>query len=154
MTLAERTAQGLACTFRVADLLCCIDVDDVQEIIRCLDVTPVPRAPSSISGIINLRGEIVTSIDLRHSMGLPKRDADSPSPMHMVVTVGGILASLEVDTVGDVIDVDPESVEPRPASLDGVANDLVESVLMLDDELVLMLDAVRIVEELGARSSR
>jgi len=154
MKLAERVGQKLACTFRVADLLCCIDVDDVQEIIRCLDVTPVPRSPSTISGIINLRGEIVTSIDLRHCMGLPPRSAEGPDPMHMVVTVGGGLASLEVDTVGDVIDVDPESVEPRPPSLDGVANDLVESVLMLDNELVLMLDAMRIVEDLGARSGR
>lgn len=132
------------CSFWVGDLYFGINVDHVQEIIRKLDVTAVPCSPDSVSGIINLRGDIVTSLDLRRRMGLPGR-AEDASPIHIVVMDGDGVASLEVDRVGDVLDIEQGAIEPRPPSLDGVANNLVQTVCKRDGKLVLLLDVEQVL---------
>src|SRR6201992_3122207 len=106
-------ASGKFSTFFVADLFFGVDVLNVQEVLRFQQMTPVPQAPEVIEGLINLRGQIVTAIDMRKQLGLPKR-ADDKSPMHIVVRTSDGAVSLLVDEIGDVLDMDAGAWERPP----------------------------------------
>jgi len=122
-----------------------VDVDDVQEVFRYHDLTPVPLAPATVGGLINLRGQVVTALDLRTRMGLPPR-ADGVKPMNVVVRVDGEVVSLLVDTVGDVVDVSDDMFEPPPDTLTSRHRELIHGAFKLDDRLLLALDVHRSVD--------
>jgi purine-binding chemotaxis protein CheW len=132
-------------TFLVGGLLFGVDVMRVQEVIRYQTMTPVPLAPATVHGLINLRGQIVIAIDLRTRLGMPARDA-SQKPMNVVVRTDDGGVSLLVDGIGDVIEVDPETWERPPETLTGAARDLIPGAYKLKDRLLLVLDADRAVE--------
>ena len=128
------------CTFFVADFMLGVDVREVQEVIRYQEMTAVPLAPAVIAGLINLRGEIVTAIDLRRQLSMPDRDPDQP-PMNIVIRDGSDEAfSLLVDDIGDVIDLEESDFEPLPPTLLGPARDLLLGCYKLPDQLLLLLD--------------
>ena len=106
-TLKSELAQtsGQFSTFFVADLFFGVDVLRVQEVLRFQQMTRVPQAPEVIEGLINLRGQIVTAIDMRRRLRLPPRAGDQ-TPMNMVVRTEDGAVSLLVDEIGDVLDVD------------------------------------------------
>jgi len=126
-------------TFSVGDRYVGIPVDRVQEVLLAQPLTPVPLAHRDISGLLNLRGQIVTAIDLRALMGLPARDAGAPSANVIVTTDGGPL-SLLVDRLGDVVPVDDVSFEPPPDTLDAELARSIKGAFKLDDALLLDLD--------------
>src|SRR5258706_16006874 len=101
------------CTMIVDDQLFGVDVLQVQEIIGEQHLTPVPLGPPTGVGLLNLRGEIVPAISLRAALGLPPR-AEAESCRHVVVRRSSGLASIVVDSIGDVVDVDDASFEPAP----------------------------------------
>src|SRR3984893_5450670 len=105
-------SSGQFSTFFVGDLFFGVDVLNVQEVLRFQQMTPVPQAPEVIEGLINLRGQIVTAIDMRRRLGLPARTGDKP-PMNMVVRTSDGAVSLLVDEIGDVLDMDAATYE-RP----------------------------------------
>lgn len=127
------------CTFRVGDLFLGVEVERVQEVLRHLDMTPVPLAPPVIRGLINLRGQIVTAIDVRTRLDLPPR-TDGRLPMNVVLRSDDEPVSLLVDEIGDVIEVEAAAVEPPPDTLGGITRTLVRSVFKLSDRLLLVLD--------------
>ena len=129
-------------TFRVADHLFGIEVLRVQEVIRHQVMTPVPLAAAEVRGLINLRGQIVTAIDLRHRLHLPPR-GDDGQPMNVVVSTGEESVSLLVDEIGDVLEVDEASFERPPETLDPTLRDLIRGAFKLDEELLLLLDTDR-----------
>ena len=131
-------------TFHVGGLFFGLEVLKVQEVLRYQDMTPVPLAPSVIEGLINLRGQIVTAIDVRRRLELPPR-ADGEFPVNVVVRNDGETVSLLVDEVGDVLDVDEDAYERPPETLKGVARELVTGVYTLKDRLLLVLDTERTV---------
>jgi purine-binding chemotaxis protein CheW len=133
------------CTFYVADLYFGLDVRRVQEVLRSQEVTPVPQSPPVIEGLINLRGQIVTAIDMRRRLGLPRRSGGA-EPMNMVVRTEEGAASLLVDEIGDVLDVDGQSFEPAPDNLPAEQRELIRGVAKLRDRLLLILDAERTLE--------
>src|SRR5712691_1623782 len=92
------------CTFMVGDLFFGVEVQQVQEVIRYLPMTRVPLAPRVVEGLINLRGQIVTAIDLRRRLELPER-AEGQRPMNIVVRTAGGAVSLLVDDIGEVVEV-------------------------------------------------
>ena len=102
-------------------------------------LTPVPLAHEHISGLLNLRGQIVTAIDLRARLGLPARSADAPSANVIVTSDGGPL-SLLVDRLGDVVPVDDAVFEPPPDTLDPELARSIKGAFKLDDALLLDLD--------------
>jgi purine-binding chemotaxis protein CheW len=126
-------------TFSVDDRYVGIPVDRVQEVLLAQPLTPVPLAHDHISGVLNLRGQIVTAIDLRARLGLPPREADAPSAHVVIVTDGGPL-SLVVDRLGDVVPVDDASFEPPPDTLDAGSARSIKGAFKLDDALLLDLD--------------
>src|ERR1700691_4129042 len=141
----EADASGRFSTFYVADLFFGIDVLRVQEVLRYQPMTRVPRAPEVIEGLINLRGQIVTAIDMRRRLGLPPR-AGNQTPMNMVVRTDEGAVSLLVDEIGDVLDVDQSSYERPPENLDPAARELIRGVYKLKGRLLLVLDAERTAE--------
>ncbi len=138
-------AGGQFSTFFVADLFFGVDVLNVQEVLRFQQMTPVPQAPRVIEGLINLRGQIVTAIDMRRRLGLPPRAGDK-SPMNMVVRTSDGTVSLLVDEIGDVLDMDAESYERPPENLGAAAREIIRGVYKLKDRLLLVLDAERTAE--------
>jgi purine-binding chemotaxis protein CheW len=136
---------GQLSTFFVADLFFGVDVLRVQELLRFQPMTRVPQAPEVIEGLINLRGQIVTAIDMRRRLRLPPRTGDH-TPMNMVVRTDDGAVSLLVDEIGDVLDVDPAAYERPPQNLDPVARELIRGVYKLKDRLLLVLDTDRTVD--------
>ncbi|MEZ6123593.1 MAG: chemotaxis protein CheW [Planctomycetaceae bacterium] len=141
------------CTFYVNNLFLGISVQQVQEVIRYQEMTRVPRAPASIRGLINLRGQIVTAIDLRCWLGMPERDSQE-LPMNVIVRDGSNAVSLLVDRIGDVIEVDESLFEPPPSTVEAGLRGLIEGAYKLPDGLLLLLDTERALDECDTRSSQ
>ncbi len=133
------------CTFYVDGSFYGINVMNVQEIIRYQDMTGVPLADSVIRGLINLRGQIVTAIDLRRRLGLKPRPKDDV-PMNVIINTDDGAVSLLVDEIGDVIEVEDEIFEPPPQNLRGKARELTTGVYKLKDKLLMTLDIDRLFE--------
>jgi purine-binding chemotaxis protein CheW len=133
-------ASGQFVTFFVADLFFGVDVLQVKEVLRFQAMTPIPKAPGAIEGLINLRGQIVTAIDMRRRLGLPRRNGNR-SPMNIVIRTSDGVVSLLVDEIGDVLDMDVSSYERTPESLDPATRELIHGVYKLKDDLLLVLDA-------------
>ena len=132
------------CTFRLDDLHYGIDVRRVQEVLGSADVSPLPLAPAGVRGLINLRGQIVTAVDLRVCLGAV---ADTPSgTSHIVIANETAPVSLLVDAVGDVERTLPEAVQPAPDTLAGPARRLVVGAVPLPGRLLLILDLDRVLD--------
>ena len=139
-------AERQFCTFYVESLCFGIGVREVQEVIRYQEMTRVPLAAGVVRGLINLRGQIVTAIDLRRRLGLPDRpDASEVLPMNLVVRTDDGVVSLLVDEIGEVVEVDEDSFERPPPTLEGVARELVRGVYKREGSLLLVLDTARAV---------
>jgi len=132
------------CTFHVDNLFLGIDVQQVQEVIRYQEMTRVPLASPALSGLINLRGQIVTALDLRCRLKLPLRSPDE-LPMNVVVRDGESAVSLLVDRIGDVAEVDDALFEPPPATVCASVRGLIRGAYKLPDRLLLVLDTVRVL---------
>ena len=133
------------CTFWVDGLFFGLDVEFVQEVLRYQQMTVVPCAPESVFGLINLRGQIVTALDLRCRLGLPPR-AEGVLPMNVIVRSRGEVVSLLVDDIGEVIDADVAALQPAPANLPVTVQDVVQGVMPMPGAILLILDADRSVD--------
>jgi purine-binding chemotaxis protein CheW len=132
------------CTFFVDGHYFGLDVLHVQEIIRSQQMTRVPLAPPVVRGLINLRGQIVTAIDLRRRLELNDRPADQ-LPVNVVVHTSDGAVSLLVDEIGDVLNVSETLFEPPPPTLTGPAQELIRGAYKLKDRLLLILDTERTI---------
>jgi purine-binding chemotaxis protein CheW len=133
------------CTFFLNGHVFGTPVPKVQEVIQYQEMTRVPLAPDVVSGMINLRGQIVAAIDLRRRLGLPDR-AVGQLPMNVVVRTSDGAVSLLVDEIGDVIEVEEETLETPPETLQGFAREVVRGVYKLSGRLLLALDIDRVVD--------
>ena len=131
-------------TFTLAGRLYGVDVNAVQEVLRGQPQTRIPLAPQSVSGLINLRGQVLSAIELRAQLGLPARE-DEHEPMLVVVRVDDEAIALLVDSIGAVIDVDEGQFELPPDTLEGPSRELLLGAYKLDDRLLLALDVDRAV---------
>lgn len=130
------------CTFFLDHTYFGIDVRLVQEVIRYQEMTRVPLASPVISGLINLRGQIVTAVDMRRRLGLPPLGGEL-LPMNVVVRSEGGAFSLLVDEIDDVLEVDDDAFESAPDTLPSRTRELVRGVYKLDQRLLLELETVR-----------
>lgn len=143
------------CTFQLANQSFAVDALTVQELIRLQPMTRVPKSPDSVRGLINLRGQIVTAIDLRSRLGLGQLEAGR-QPMNVVVRSDDGAVSLLVDQIGDVIEVDDSCFESPPDTLHGTAREFIRGAYKLADRLLLLLDcelAVHVVNDSTKSSS-
>ncbi|NND92667.1 MAG: chemotaxis protein CheW [Granulosicoccus sp.] len=132
------------CTFYLDRYYFGIEVETVQEIIRYQEITPVALAPSVVKGLINLRGQIVTAVDLRALLELPER-ADGEVPMNIVVRTPLGAFSLLADRIGDVLELADDSFEPPPDNLSGMAGELIQRAYKLDNALLLTMAISKVV---------
>jgi purine-binding chemotaxis protein CheW len=133
------------CTFYLEKLLFGVELTGVQEVIRSLDITQVPLAPGVVSGLINLRGQIVTAVDLRRRLELEPRGAGQP-PMNVVVRTEDGAVSLLVDQIGDVVEVEESTFEAPPETLRGLVRSVILGVHKLEDRLMHVLDTQKACE--------
>lgn len=133
------------CTFRLGGHLFGVPVETVQEVLREQALTEVPLAPTVVSGLINLRGQIVITLDLREQMGLPARDESSLATNVVVRTGTDTVTSLLVDEIGDVLEPDLDRFEAPPDTVTPRVRELVTAVCKLDKELMLVLDTEKAV---------
>ena len=133
------------CTFHLADLFFGVDVQEVQEVIRYQEMTPVPLASPVIRGLINLRGQIVTAIEMREQLGFEKRP-EGKLPMNVVLRTEDGAVSLLVDEIGDVLEVDETRYERSPENVRHLVGDLVPGVYKLEGRLMLVLDTKRTLD--------
>jgi purine-binding chemotaxis protein CheW len=140
-------------TFAVADLFFGIDVLRVQEVLRYQEMTRVPLAPVVAEGLINLRGQIVTAIDMRRKLDLPPRPPGR-LPMNMVVRSSDGPVSLLVDEIGDVLEPDAETFEAAPDNAPKVSREILQGVYKLKDRLLLVLDPDRTLDVEATPGSR
>jgi purine-binding chemotaxis protein CheW len=140
--MAERR---LLCSFFLDGLRFGVDVQKVQEVVPYQEMTRVPLAPPTVQGLLNLRGQIVTGIDLRRRLDLPDRPAGK-MPMNVVLRGEDSPVSFLVDDIGEVIEVDIEACERPPETLRGRVRELIEAVYPLPEELLLILDTVKTLD--------
>jgi purine-binding chemotaxis protein CheW len=129
----------------VQDLLLGVRIEQVQELIRYQPTTIVPLSSDELGGLINLRGQIVISIDLRRRLGLEPRPSGE-SAMNVILRTPDGLVSLLVDEIGDVVEVSEEEFGRPPGTVVSHGRELIDRVVMLDKRLLLVLDTEKAVD--------
>jgi len=132
------------CTFKLGDYFFGVNVEKVQEVIRHQEMTRIPLANKEIRGLINLRGQIVTAVDLRLLLGLTGFSS-ADEPMNIIIQDEDGAVSFQVDEIGDVLEVEESSFEYPPETLKGIARELIQGAYKLTDRLLLVLDAEKAV---------
>jgi purine-binding chemotaxis protein CheW len=127
------------CTFFLDKHLFGVETSFVQEISRNQTVTPVPLVDDSVDGLINLRGQIVTAIGLGRRLGVWS-DVSRKSRMSVIIRGEDELVSLQVDKIGDVLDIDIKDGETPPETINHKTRELLECVYKLDGQLLLAID--------------
>ncbi len=127
-----------------------VDILQVQEIKRMLDITRVPQAPDFIEGVINLRGQIIPVLDLRRRFAFPAAERTADTRI-IVVNIGELIIGLIVDTVLEVISLSKEAISPAPALVTGIDNDFLSGIGDLGERLLIILNLEKIlaVDEFG-----
>jgi len=136
-------------TIYIADQIFGIPVLQVQDVLGEQRVTRVPLAPPAIAGSLNLRGRIVTAIDVRTCLGLPAREKADGQVMSVVVENQGELYSLNIDKVGDVLSLPTKDYEQSPATLDPTWRSVSQGIYRLKDRLLVVLDVPKLLEGLS-----
>jgi len=125
-----------------------IPVLQVQDVLREQRVTHIPLASKEVAGSLNLRGRIVTAIDVRKRLGLPEKDDGIPS-MSVVVEHKDELFSLIIDSVGDVLCFTDKYYESNPGTLDPLWRNISTGIFQMEDELLVIMDVSRLLEDIG-----
>ncbi len=141
---SSRSAVRQLCTFYLGNLCFGVDVQEVQEVLRHQDTTRVPRTSRVVHGLINLRGQTVTALDMRARLGLPALDLtlldEDGLPMNLLLRSHGGVVSVLVDRIGDVLSMTESDLAEVPATLSSNIRDLVCGVFKLQGQLLLLLD--------------
>ncbi len=132
-------AQSSYCTFRVGPLYLGVEVHRVQEVIRAQRMTRIPGASDVVRGLMNLRGQIVTALDLRRRLNLATQES-TDKLMNVVIRTSDGPVSLLVNEIGDVLVVDNDQFEPPPETLQGIPRELICGSFKLDGRLLLVLN--------------
>jgi purine-binding chemotaxis protein CheW len=144
-----KTAELQFATFYVGHMLLGVDIRVVQEINRQSEITQVPHAPDYVRGVINLRGDVATVVDLRRILGLPASEA-SRQTRNLIVHHQGEAIGLLVDRISDILTLSDDQINPPPTNVDGVDRRLMSGVCTLDSAIVVLLD----IDEVLADSAR
>jgi len=144
-TVAEASQSRQYTTFSLDKLFFGVETVKVQEVLRYQPTTPVPLAPGVVSGLINLRGQIVTAVDLRRRLGFPERPAGQ-LPLNVVVRGDDGAVSLLVDGIDDVVEITPELFESPPDTVPEKVREMIRGVYKLEGRLLLVLASEKILQ--------
>jgi purine-binding chemotaxis protein CheW len=157
-TLTERRAHEVVVeshdlplvVFRLGNEAYSLRLHEVREIIMAGLVTPVPRAPSFIDGVLNLRGEVMPVIDLRDRFGLPRKERTSLTRI-IITPIGGVFTGLVVDSVDEVKNVDQRRLEEPPRVTAAGANAYITKVARTETGVVFLLDIQQLLTDTEGR---
>ena len=152
MTQAGAGARRELIAFRIADQEFCVDIMQVREIRGWTPATPLPRTPSFMKGVINLRGAVLPIVDLGARLGLTTSE---PSARHviMVVNVGGRTIGLLVEAVSDIINVSDDMVQPTPDVACDQVKTFVKGLFAIDGRMVSLISLDRVLPEPEAEAA-
>jgi purine-binding chemotaxis protein CheW len=131
-------------TFYVGEALCGMDILKIQEINKLMEMTTVPQAPDHVMGILNLRGQIVTIIDLGKRLGLSSTSVDDFS-RNIIVNSRNEHVGLLVSKIGDVVLADWDKVESPPANIGGIQSIFFKGVFKTENHLIGILDSEKVL---------
>ncbi|WP_319759914.1 chemotaxis protein CheW [Maridesulfovibrio sp.] len=131
-------------TFSIGEEEFGVDILKVQEIIRTMEITKVPRAPQFVEGVINLRGKVIPIIDLRSKFGLQFREHDQHTRI-IVIEINDMIVGFVVDSVSEVLRIPASTVEPPPPVVSGLESEYINGVGKLEDRLLILLDLNRLL---------
>lgn len=146
LTKSAGAAEEMLVTVTVADQIFGIPVLEVRDILGPQRITHVPLAPAEVAGALNLRGRIVTAIDVRTRLGISAQ-ADAKAGMSVVVDINGELYSLIVDKVGEVMSLPSSDFERNPATLDPRWQEVSGGIYRLKECLLVVLDVARLLRQ-------
>ncbi len=133
-------------TFNISNEEFGVDILKVQEIIRTMEITKVPRAPEFVEGVINLRGKVIPIIDLRRRFGMDSRKHDSQTRI-VVIELNNMIVGFVVDSVSEVLRIPADTVVPPPAIVSGVDSEYISGVGKLDDRLLILIDLEKLLSQ-------
>ncbi|MFW6324057.1 MAG: chemotaxis protein CheW [Desulfovibrionales bacterium] len=131
-------------TFSIQDEEFGVEILKVQEIIRMMEITRVPRAPEFVEGVINLRGKVIPIIDLRKRFGLEPKDRDKNTRI-IVIEISSMIVGFIVDSVSEVLRIPTSTIEPPPPVVAGLDSEYISGVGKLEDRLLILLDLNRLL---------
>jgi purine-binding chemotaxis protein CheW len=133
------------CTFYLNQLLFGVESLKIQEVVTHRELRPVPLSPPVVSGLMNLRGQVVVALELRRQLELPDRPPETP-PVCLVVRTAGGTVCLLADEVGNVVEVEEQTFEPSPETLSPRLRSLILGVHKLEHQLMHVLDTEQACE--------
>jgi purine-binding chemotaxis protein CheW len=131
-------------TMTIADQLFGIPVLSVHDVLGPQKITHVPLSPPEVAGVLNLRGRIVTAINVRRRLGLPDVEGGQ-SGMSVAVEYDGESYSLLIDQVGEVLSMSPDAFEQNPVTLDPRWREVAAGIYRMDDGLMVVLDVAKLL---------
>ena len=132
-------------TFSIDKFYFGILTTEVTELTKDIEVTPVPLAPKAVYGLVNLRGQIATAINMRNCLGITTSEYSEKSITLFISRQGGLFGLL-VDSVSDIVEVEEANFEPPPSNLPEVARELIVGVYKLSDRLLFVLDPAKLID--------
>jgi len=126
-------------TFSIGEEEFGVNILQVQEIIRTMEITNVPRAPEFVEGVINLRGKVIPIVDMRSRFGLESKEHDKYTRI-IVIEIDMIIVGFVVDSVSEVLRLPANQVQPPPPVVAGMDSDYIDGVGKLEDRLLILLD--------------
>ncbi|WP_028571836.1 chemotaxis protein CheW [Desulfonatronum lacustre] len=131
-------------TFHIGEEEFGVEILKVQEIIRMMGITRVPKAPDFVEGVINLRGKVIPIIDLRKRFGMTTQEHDKHTRI-IVIEINNVIVGFVVDSVSEVLRIPANTVEPPPAIISGIESEYINGVGKLADRLLILLDLDRLL---------
>ncbi len=149
----ETITSGQLLTFTLADQLFGVPVLQVNDVLGPQKITRTPLSPPAIAGVMNLRGRIVTAIDVRRCLRQPDRQADTPN-VSVVVEQKGELFSLMIDSVGDVLSLSHGTFEEVPETIDAAWRSVAAGIHKLEDKILVILDVSQLLQTARSENRR
>ena len=131
-------------TFRLAEEIYGINVMQVQEVLRVTEVAPVPGAPNSVLGILNLRGNVVTVVDARELFGLPRNDTTDQTRI-MIVEINKVIVGMLVDSVAEVVNIHNADIDAPPSIGNDDRSRYIQGVYSKNNEILILVDLNRLM---------
>lgn len=145
MTEITQQTEAKVIIFELMDMEYAIEVDAVQGIERAISITRVPKTPSYVKGVINLRGVVTPVVDLRERFGLEPQEINDSTRI-IIVSLEDYEVGLIVDGANDVLDLPIEAIEPQPEVVGAVESDFIAGVAKVENRLFIMLELSKVLE--------
>lgn len=146
MNAANESQDVELAIFQIEDMLCGLDTRHVQEINHNFEITPVHRAPDYVRGVINLRGEIITVIDLHQKFNIPPGEVHEDTQV-VVIRYEEECIALLVDNIYDVVNAHQSDISTPPSNVEGISGAFISCIYRMEKDLVIVLDLEELLKK-------